>query len=378
MHQAPFLSPPAGTHRAPGRRGRTLASGCRLAALAAAALVLVPAQGASVRVRDADGSQWRALEDPADEAQGYVLERLRPDGRLDARFGHEGLRPLAISATNDAPTSVRVDAKYRIWVAGASIAGDQPQAVVERYLPDGALDLQWGIQGKVQLSPGGLAIKPNDLLPLTDGSVLVAGVAANVEPSRAVVFHLLANGALDLAFGQGGTWQRTGASEGSTATSLAASDTGAVAVAVAARGDKAAAEAWSLNDTPPRLVLQQALEESSDGEDVRVNWSGSRFLLGRGDGPTLPGVAAMLHAPASVAPAPASLAASAPHDPGQGAFSPFAAEPASDVPVVRDQPEGDLPWARLAASVVACCVVLGLLVARGKKPAEVIRAGKGR
>ena len=47
--------------------------------------------------------------------------------------------------------------------------------------------------------PGGASVKPNDLLPLADGSVLVAGETAGVATPRAVVFHVAANGALDRA-----------------------------------------------------------------------------------------------------------------------------------------------------------------------------------
>jgi hypothetical protein len=205
--------------------------------------------------------------------------------------------------------------------------------------------------------------------------VLVAGVAANVEPSRAVVFHLLATGALDMAFGQGGTWQRAGAGDGSTATSLAASSTGAVAVAVAVRADKASGEAWSLNDTPSRLVLRQALDASSDAEDLRLSSSGGRWMLGQGEGPTTPGVVAMLHAP-ETAP-PATPTGSAAPDPGQGAFSPFAAEPASDATGEQAPLDSGLPWGCVALAGAACAAV-GLLLARAKRPGTAIRSGQGR
>ncbi len=347
-------------------------------AVAAVALLAASAHAGSLKVRDADGSQWRAVEDPADDAQGYLLQRLGADGRPDARFGHGGSRPLSISATNDAPTSLRVDARARIWVAGASIAGGQPQAVVERFLPDGSVDLQWGVQGRVQLSPGGLAIKPNDLLPLVDGSVLVAGVAANLEPSRAVVFHLKADGQLDTRFGAGGTWQRAGdgADDGSTATSLGAGGTGAVAVAVAARGDKGSAEVWSFDGEPPRRVLRQPLGESSDGEDLRVDWAGERWILGTGAGPTVPGLRASLDEHAG-APDGVVAVASAPSDPGQGGFSPFAAEPTSPAPEAIGTFDAGWPWGAIAIAAGLCCAFIGARVARGRATRPVLRAGKG-
>jgi len=334
---------------------------------------------ASLSVRDAAGNQWRAISDPADGAQGYLLEHLAADGRPDPRFGRDGRRALAISATDDAPTSVRVDARGRIWVAGASIAGGQPQAVVLRYLADGAPDLQWGVQGKVQVSPGGLAIKPNDLLPLSDGSLLVAGVAANLEPVRAVVFHLKADGALDTAFGTAGTWQRAGATDGSTATNLAVDEDGAVAACVAARGDKAAAEIWAIATPGPRLVQQQPLDPSNDGENLRVAWAGGRWVLASAGGSTVAGQAATL-TPALPAPGRSAVArASAASDPGQGVFSPFAGDLASSAPLPTpavDEAAGGRSGLWLVTLLAAVALAILALRSRRRAAQTVLRKGK--
>jgi uncharacterized delta-60 repeat protein len=266
-----------------------------------------------------------------------------------------------------------VDARGRIWVTGASIAGGQPQAVVLRYLADGSPDLQWGVQGRVQTSPGGLAIKPNDLLPLSDGSLLVAGVAANLEPIRAVVFHLKADGSLDTAFGTAGTWQRIGADGGSTATSLAASDRGAVAVSVAARGDKPTAEIWSVATPAPALVRQQPLGPSSDGEDLRVAWAGQRWAFGSAASPTVAGQPATLDPAAAIAPSSVAVAASAPSDPGQGGFSPFASVHEEAPAATGDAEGGESAPARvetvLWAGTLAVVAVAALLALRARRRA---------
>ena len=323
-------------------------------------LAVVPVQAGLSSVRQADGSQWRVIEDPADGAQGYALERLGPDGRPDPRFGRDGQRPVAISATNDAPTGLRVDGAGRVWLAGASIAADQPQAVVERFRPDGSLDIGWGVQGRVQLSPRGIAVKPNDLLPLSDGSVLVAGVAANLDPTRAIVFHLKADGTLDLDFGDRGTWQRAGVADGSTATGLAVSSEGAVAVSVAARGAPGTAEIWALGGPSPRLVLQQPLPEASDGEDVRVAWSGRHWMFGSAGAPSARVEAAFLQVPAvplNVGPAAAAS------DPGQEGFSPFAADPPMGAPATT----GDgLPWRWLGIALALAIVAVSAMALRAR------------
>jgi uncharacterized delta-60 repeat protein len=362
------------------RRGRAVAAGKasrRKQAAAACALLLAladPASGASSSARDAAGHQWRAVSDPSDDAQGYVLERLGANGQLDPAFGRGGRRPLSIDAADDAPSALRVDDRGRIWVTGASIAGGQPQVVVLRYLPDGTPDLHWGIQGKAQVSPAGLAIKPNDLLPLSDGSLLVAGVAANVEPARAVVLHLKRDGLVDTAFGTAGLWQRYGATDGSTATNVAAADDGAVAVCVVARGDHPAAEIWSIAAGAQRLVHQQALPPNDDGEGLRVAWSNGRWSVGTGDAPTIAGLLATLEPAVSAAGPGRTDPASASSDPGQGGFSPFAADRQVGAPTASGADEAGAgsplpPWAPWAAAG-AVLVFAGVLFRRRLRSAR--------
>jgi len=233
------------------------------------------------------------------------------------------------------------------------------------------------VLGRVQDAPGGLAIKPNDLLPLSDGSLLVAGVAANVEPLRAVVFHLRSDGALDTAFGSAGTWQRSGAADGSTATNLSAADDGAVAVCVVARGDHAVAEIWSIRASAQKLVDQQALAPDSDGENLRVAWSNGRWSLGSGDAPTVAGLLATLEPAASMAGPGRTAPASASSDPGQGGFSPFAADSESVAPTASGTDEAGaaasgFEWARWAGAS-ALLVFAGIafrLRLRGKGPSS--------
>jgi len=340
---------------------------CVVLASALGLLACAAVHAGSLRAMDADGSQWRVIEDPADGAQGYVLERLGADGLPDPRFGREGRQPVAISATNDAPTSLRVDAGGRVWLAGASISADQPLAVVERFRPDGHPDIQWGLQGRVQLNPGGIAVKPNDLLPLADGSVLVAGVAANVAPARAIVFHLRADGTLDTGFGDRGAWQRAAAADGSTATGLAAAIDGAVAVSVAAPGAPGRAEIWTLAEPAPRLLLQRPLEQGNDGEDLRVVWTGQHWAFGSAGAPTGRVGPAFLQSPVwPLREGPAATAS----DPGQGGFSPFAVEPtASEATPAPVEDHVSRSWIALAIVLVTALVGAALRRGRGAKKA---------
>jgi hypothetical protein len=322
------------------------------AAVLAAAMLLAagPAHAGSTTVRDADGGQWSIQDDPAEDARDFLMRHLDHTGQPVPGFGRDGFAHFTVATTNDPPASVRVDASRRIWMVGASLAGNQPQPVVARFLPDGTPDARWGVQGKVQLSPAGVPVQPNDLLPLADGSVLVAGEVAGGIAPQAIVYHLLSGGTLDLDFGTHGLWRREGANEASTATSLAANPAGLVVVAVAVRGEKPAQELWTFNDVPPRLVSKGPLDDSSDGEDLRVDWAGQGWATSRNGGPTRVVPAALLsNRPAAAAPSPVPAAS----DPGQGGLNPFA-DTAASAPAAAPVDEG-LPWPGI--------VVGGLIVA---------------
>lgn len=337
------------------RAARAAAVLAALAALGAAG----PAHAGSTTVRDGDGGQWSVQDDPADDARDFLLRHVDARGQPVAGFGRDGFAHFTVATGNDPPASVRVDASRRIWMVGAGLAGNQPQPVVARFLPDGSPDLRWGVQGKVQLTPAGVPVQPNDLLPLADGSVLVAGEVSGGLAPQAIVFHLLSSGLLDPRFGGHGLWRREGANEASTATSLAASPAGQVVVAVAVRGEKPAQELWTFNDVAPRLVDKGPLDDSSDGEDLRVEWSGQGWSTGRNGGPTRVVPAALLtDHPAAEAPSRVPAAS----DPGLGGLNPFAgsAAPAPAAPPVDD----GLPWPGIAAGALVAAAGAGWWLTR--------------
>ncbi len=332
----------------------------------AGALAGAGAHAGSLTVRDGNAA-WSVTEDPQADAIGFILRHFANGTLPDDHFGRNGETTFTMGTSSDAPASVRVDASRRTWMVGASLAGNQPQPIVARFAADGSADVHWGVQGKVQLTPAGVAVKPDDLLPLADGSVLVAGEVTGTAMPRAVVFHIDANGALDRNFGTGGVWMRPGDGDVSAATSLAASPDGLVTVAVAARGAKPQAELWSLTDAGPALLQHRPLDESSDGEDLRVDWVTDHWALSYAAGPT--GIVP----PALLTNRPgAAVAAAAASDPGEGGFNPFTPT-APSAPAATPEDEG-LPWNWIATGVVLlAALVAGVLVLRSRKPQTVLR-----
>jgi hypothetical protein len=340
------------------------------AAAALALAVCAPAHAGSLTVRDDNGA-WTVNEDPQADTNDFLLRHLVDGTRPDDHFGRNGQTAFTLGANNDPPASVRVDATHRTWMVGASLAGNLPQPVIARFMADGNADLRWGVQGKLQLTPAGVAVKPNDLLPLADGSVLVAGEVSGVATPRAVVFHLNPDGSLDRNFGSAGLWQRAGDADASTATSLASSADGTAAVAVAVRGAKPGAELWALSDGAPVVLQRKPLDDTSDGEDLRVDWVGDHWVLGNGGGGPTGVVAAALLTNRPVSHAAAAAAS----DPGEGGFSPFAVD-ASSAPPPAPVDDG-LPWTGIAIAAVLLAAAAGVFVMRARRPGTVLRKPPG-
>ncbi|MFN6994739.1 MAG: DUF4347 domain-containing protein, partial [Aquincola tertiaricarbonis] len=125
-----------------------------------------------------------------------VLSRLRADGYLDTSFGTAGHYELALGEDTQA-TAVAVDGSGRILVAGFSGSGGQYTSFVLRTSAAGVLDTSFGSNGIAWGSAG----KPDAMVVLADGSVVVAGTS---EGSEAVVQRFAANGTPGAGFGSGG------------------------------------------------------------------------------------------------------------------------------------------------------------------------------
>ena len=364
--------PPGGGHLIGG--ARPLAAAWRLPRLAAAALagaLLAHAQAGSLVVRDVDGAQWTVHDDPADGANDFLLAHQLAGGTPDARFGRNGQSAFTLGVDGDAPASIRVDGGHRIWMVGLDGVGNVPQTVVARFLADGSPDPRWGVQGKLRISPDGIAVRPNDLLPLSDGSVLVAGAVIAQGSARAALFHLQADGTLDRRFGTGGVWQRAGDAETSSATSLAAGADGSAALAVAVRGARPGAELWAIGESAPLLASRAALPDTSDGEDLRGTWVADHWTLVSGGGAT--GVVAPATLAAAASTRTSAAASAAASEPGQAGFSPFAADPgfpASQPEHEREDDSAPGSWLLAAALLALAAIAAGAGLAWRRRKAR--------
>jgi uncharacterized delta-60 repeat protein len=138
---------------------------------------------------------------------GQVLvARYLPSGRLDSRFGSNGMFESSFP-TADAPfianAVVRDRRTGKLVIAGGYGLGSM---LVLRLTPDGRLDPTFGAKrsGFATINVGGIA---NSLAIQRNGAILLGGSNENRPGRPFVVVRLTGNGALDRRFGRRGVVQ---------------------------------------------------------------------------------------------------------------------------------------------------------------------------
>src|SRR6266851_950649 len=137
-----------------------------------------------------------------------ALAQLAP-GDLDSSFGVGGKVEARVGATaHDGGAAVLLP-DGRILVAGAAFTGDPGYSIVlARFLPDGAADTSFGVNGGVSaVLP--VSFRANAMAVQPDGKIVVAGSTDNaLFGANALIDMALArfdaDGNLDPSFGNGG------------------------------------------------------------------------------------------------------------------------------------------------------------------------------
>jgi uncharacterized delta-60 repeat protein len=185
-----------------GNHGRTVvgfpgkeASGLFLLPIPKVALA---ADGAVVVAGGVSGPSASAKSDIA-------LLRLTPGGHLDTTFGNDGRVVTDLGPGDDHATDVAMDRGGRI-VVSADVEHDATRAAtVLRYLPSGALDQSFGVDGVATLpTPSDAEALAVALAP--GGKIVLCGASGSVAGSSSKMFvgRLTADGRPDHAFGGSG------------------------------------------------------------------------------------------------------------------------------------------------------------------------------
>ena len=123
-------------------------------------------------------------------SNGFALARFELNGTLDESFGDGGLVTTIFSTQNDFGQGMALQPDGRIVVVGQRSNNLNPDFAVARYRPDGRLDTTFGDGGTFTLDFFGAGDVASCVAIQTDGKILVAGSARNVNVTALALARL--------------------------------------------------------------------------------------------------------------------------------------------------------------------------------------------
>ncbi len=131
-----------------------------------------------------------------------ALARFLPNGAADLTFGVSGHITTNLGSDADSGNAIAIQSDGKIMVAG--ITGVTRDFALMRYLTDGTLDPDFGNQGVVTTDFAGSDDYANGIILQSDGKILVGGYAYNGGLPDFALARYLYNGDLDPDFGLNG------------------------------------------------------------------------------------------------------------------------------------------------------------------------------
>ena len=133
-----------------------------------------------------------------------ALARLLADGRIDTSFGTRGRVTLDLSPSAERFTDVAVANDGRIVAGGWAEGSLVPAFSAARFTTDGRLDPTFNGRGSIRFSVSDGADRVAAIALEPDGSVVLAGYAADARRDEWAIARLGPHGHLDASFGTGG------------------------------------------------------------------------------------------------------------------------------------------------------------------------------
>jgi uncharacterized delta-60 repeat protein len=321
-----------------------------------AALLMLTASSAFAgpwTVRDAAGTTWLIVQDNEGN-ETYEVERRLPDGKADPAFGTDGRAAIRLGPDDDVPAALRVDASGRVWVAGSTQDVGEAQSSVLRLTPDGKPDPAFGKAGRSLAGPTGGELWAYDLLPLADGSALVAGdMEGDDGDDRVTMWRLKPDGQLDTSFGSRGVWQRPGTDSAHT-VAMAEGPAGVFGVAaVVMQGAEPWIEVYANRPGGGAFALTTRERVAADASgEYHLLWQAGRWQVKAGRG-TLQITQAVGALGGGAAAAQATTPAA--ETSGHAALIPFTESPKAAASPSTPPADDDNPylWAAIAGALVA-------------------------
>ncbi|HUM45693.1 MAG TPA: T9SS type A sorting domain-containing protein [Chitinophagales bacterium] len=156
---------------------------------------------ANALVRQSDGKLIAAgyTRDTGDPDYDFAVVRVTSDGVLDNSFSGDGKFQLDVNGENDVAFAIAVQQDGKIVFGGSSLLAGNASALV-RLLANGTPDPDFGSGGVVITD----SYVSTSLLIQEDGKILSGGYSSGGQGSVPAIVRYLADGDLDLSFGNNG------------------------------------------------------------------------------------------------------------------------------------------------------------------------------
>jgi uncharacterized delta-60 repeat protein len=146
----------------------------------------------------ADGKIVVAGSCVAFSIRSFCITRLLADGTLDATFGNNGVVNQVVGAGDADPRALVIQPDGKIIVGGSCFDGTFNTLCATRFLPGGAFDNSFGIQGR-RFFPTASELRGHAVALQSDGNILIAGSCLN--GASMCVGRLTTSGSIDNSFG---------------------------------------------------------------------------------------------------------------------------------------------------------------------------------
>lgn len=171
----------------------------------------------------------------------FVLARYAVDGKLDLTFGSTGVITTDVNADeeNDIARSLAILPNGRIVVAGYSAVSLASKISVVRYRASGLIDNTFGKNGALTTEVKGYGNFCTKIQILPDQSLMLSGMAENIDFKDVFLVKLRSAGVVDSTFGLNGRVIRSLSPKDDNAWSMALRTDGRILVAGDTRADGA-------------------------------------------------------------------------------------------------------------------------------------------
>ncbi len=155
-----------------------------------------------IAVQPADGKILQSGSSSGD----FTLVRYNPDGSLDTSFDEDGWVRTDLGSFEDESKAIALQSDGKIIVAGYAMDGTQYNFALVRYQADGSLDTGFGEDGRVTTDLTGDQDQIQGLIVQPDGKIVVVGSVKRAAPYYRDfgMVRYMPDGTIDLSFGING------------------------------------------------------------------------------------------------------------------------------------------------------------------------------